>query len=97
MRISYLRSIPLGPIVRQNVGIAALGLAGSLLKLLPELVGVVDLEAGPSRSQNVGEERGYEVRDRLVQESNNRHAHHPNLEGHESDVFTLGVMNSART
>ena len=45
MTISYLRSIPLGPIVRQNVGIAALGLAGSLLKLLPELVGVVDLEA----------------------------------------------------
>ena len=28
---------------------AALGLAGSLLKVLPEVVGTVYLEAGPSR------------------------------------------------
>jgi len=60
------------------------------------VVGTVDLEAGPSRSQNVGEERGNEVRDRLVQEGNNCNAHHPDPEGHESDVFRLDVVNSAQ-
>ena len=54
------------------------------------------LEAGPNRSQNVGEERGNEVRDRLVQERSNRHTYHPDLESHEGDVFTLGVVNSAQ-
>ena len=70
---SYLYSTLLGPIVRQKVDTAVLGLAGSLLKVLPELVGVVDLEAGSSRYQNVGWERGNEMRDRRVQEGNDQH------------------------
>ena len=59
------------------------------------MVGTVDMEAGSTRSQNVDEERGKEVRDRLVQERSNRRANHLDLEGHESDVFTLDVVNSA--
>jgi len=93
---SYLHSIPLGPIVRQKVDTAALGLAGSLLKVLPELVGVVDLETGSIRCQKVGEERSNEMRDRRVQEGNDRHTHHADLEGHESDIFALGVVNAAQ-
>jgi len=49
---SYLCGIPLGPRVRQKIDTAALGLAGSLLKDLPEPVGAVDLEAGEGRRQN---------------------------------------------
>jgi hypothetical protein len=90
---SYLRSIPLGPIGRQQVDVAAIRLVGGLLKGLPELAGVVNLEAGPCRSQNVGDEHGKDVWDRLVDERNDRHSHHPDLEGHKGDVFTLGVVN----
>ena len=59
-------------------------------------MGAVGLEAGSGRNQNVGEERSNEVRDRLVQEGNDCHAHHPDPEGHESDVFRLDVVNSAQ-
>ena len=71
-----------------EVDTAALGLAGSLLKVLPEVVGTVDLEAGPSRSQNVGEDRGSRRR--------NRHTHRPYPEGHECGLFMLGVVDSAQ-
>jgi len=67
---SYLRGIPLGPIGRQKVDVAAISLAGGLLKGLTELTGVGNLETGPSRSQNVGDEHGKDVWDRLVHERN---------------------------
>jgi hypothetical protein len=92
----YLCSVPLGPIERQHVDIAAIRPTGGLQKRLPELVGVVNLEGRPSRGQNVGDEGGNDVRDRLVQERDDRHAHDPNLEGYKSDVFTLGVADSAQ-
>jgi len=90
---SYLRGTPLGPIIRQKVDVAAFSLNGVLLKFRPELAGVVNLEAGPSCSQNVGDEHSKDMWDRLVHERNDRHAHHPDLEGHKGDVLTLGVVN----
>ena len=66
----YLRGIPLGPIIRQNVDVAAISLAGRLLKGLTELTGVGDLETGPSCRQNVGDEHRKDVWDRLVHERN---------------------------
>ena len=57
---------------------------------------VLNLEAGPGGSQNVGDSDGKDVRDRLVHERDHGHAHHPDLEGHKSDVFTLGVVNTVQ-
>jgi len=87
MIVSHLRSRnSVGTNSSAEVNTAALGLAGSLLKVLPELVGAVDLEAvAEMRVRNANE-----VRDRLVQERSNRHAHHPDPEAHERDVFMLG-------
>lgn len=67
---SYLRGIPLGPIGRQKVDVAGIRVVGGLLKVLPELTGVVNLETRPSCSQNVGDEHGKDVWDRLVHERN---------------------------
>lgn len=93
---SYLRGVPLGPIGRQKVDTTTISLAGFLLKVLSEFTGAVDLEARPGCSQNVGDSHGTNVGDRLVQECDNRHAHHPDLEGHKGDVFALVVVNSAQ-
>ena len=90
---SYLRGIPLGPITRQKVDVAAISVAGRLLKVLTELTGVGNLETGPRCRQNVGDKHGKDVWDRLVHERNDRHAHHPYLEGHKGDVFTFRVVN----
>jgi hypothetical protein len=93
---SYLRGFPLGPIGRQNVDtLAAIRRVDGSQKLVPELMGIVYLEAGPGRSQQVGDERRNDVWDRLGQERDDRYAHYPDLEGHKSDVFTLGIVNPA--
>lgn len=92
---SYLCGVPLGPVVWQQVGITNISRAGFLLKVLPELLGVEDLEDRPGRSQKVRDGHRNNVWDRLVQEGDHGHTHHPDLEGHKRDVFTLVVMNSA--
>ena len=95
MTSSYLCRVPLGPIVWQKVGITNISRAGFLLKVLSELLGVEDLEESPSRSQKVRNGHGNNVWDRLVQECDNRHTHHPDLEGHKRDILALVVVNSA--